>query len=230
MADLKEIQEVQDQDDTAHVEVFENDIAMHLQIFCEEQGIEDMRKAPQSIWNAAMMYIKRNVFSDRRKLKRSTPLEGYNNNNYNNQYSNINQSNCNAYDIDVVDSICDYYIYLCNVNDKGVTISGFCKLTGIGETTIYDWGTEENRKLSTSSWEIYKKLNTEYEQSLEARLWSNKNPVAHIAIANRRFGWDISGVSKEGTEKRALGSSRLPIFDSKTGQLEDKTQDVVENV
>lgn len=218
---------MQEQDGNARVEVFENDIAMHLQLFCEEQSIDDMRKAPQSVWNAAMMFIRRNVFSDRRKLKVSGRLDGYVNNNYNNNYSNINQSNCNAYNIAVVDSICDYYIYLCNVNDKGVTISGFSKLTGISEETIYDWGREDSRELSVSASEIYKKLSAEYEQSLEARLWSNKNPVAHMAIANRRFGWNLPGVSREKTEKRALSSSELPVLDSKTGKLEDKTQDVV---
>ena len=32
------------------IEVFENDIAMYLRIFCEEQGIEDMRAASQSVY------------------------------------------------------------------------------------------------------------------------------------------------------------------------------------
>lgn len=228
MGDVTEVVDAQEQDDTAHVEIFENDIAMYLQLFCEEQGIEDMRKAPQSVWNAAMMFIKRNVFSDRRKLKRSSPLEGYNNNNYNNQYSNINQSNCNAYDIDVVDSICDYYIYICNIYDKGVTISGFCKLTGINEETIYDWGREDSRELSVSASEIYKKLSTEYEQSLEARLWSNKNPVAHMAIANRRFGWNLPGVSKEHADKKVLGNNDLPILETKKDSSSNCTKDLIE--
>ena len=55
--------------------------------------------------------------------------------------------------------------------DKGVTISGFSKLTGISEETIYDWGRDESRKLSTSSSDVYKKLSAEYEASAEAKLW-----------------------------------------------------------
>lgn len=203
---------VQEQEQTA--EVFENDIALYLKMFCEEQGIEDMRQASQSVWNAALMYIKRHVFNVPGILKMSKPLEGYVNNNYNNQYSNVNLSNCNAYDIDKVNNICDYYIYICNMYDKGVTIAGFSKLTGISETVIYEWGREE-RELSTSGSLIYKKLSTEYENSLESKLWSNKNPVAHMAIANKRFGWNLPGVSKEQTSKRALSASELPRLDSK---------------
>lgn len=214
------MEKAQEQEQTT--EVFENDIALYLRMFCEEQCIEDMRVASQSVWNAALMYIKRHVFSVPGILKMSKPLEGYINNNYNNQYSNVNLSNCNAYDIDKVNDICDYYIYICNMYDKGVTIAGFSKLTGISETAIYEWGREE-RELSTSGSLIYKKLSTEYENSLESKLWSNKNPVAHMAIANKRFGWNLPGVSKEHTSKRALSASELP----RLGDKEVKALDVV---
>ena len=207
---------MQEQEQT--VEVFENDIDMYLKLFCEEQGIEDMRTAPQAVWNASLMYIKRHVFNNKSVLKISTPLINYNNNNYNNQYSNLNNSNCNAYNIDVVNSICNYYIYICNLYNKGVTISGFSKLTGISEEAIYEWGRSEN-KLSTSGLKIYQKLNAEYENSLESKLWSNKNPVAHMAIANKRFGWNLPGVSREQTSSRALSASELPKLG---GELSEK--------
>lgn len=213
------MERVQDQEQT--IEVFENDIALYIKLFCEEQGIDNMRTASQSVWNAALMYIKRHVFNVPGILKMSKPLEGYINNNYNNQYSNVNLSNCNAYDIDKVNNICDYYIYICNMYDKGVTIAGFSKLTGISETVIYEWGREE-RELSTSGSLIYKKLSTEYENSLESKLWSNKNPVAHMAIANKRFGWNLPGVSKEQTSKRALSAAELPRLDSKLSENKEQ--------
>lgn len=198
------MEKVQEQEQTA--EVFENDIALYLELFCEEQGIEDMTKESQSRWNAAMMYVKRHVFSVPGILKMSKPLDGYINNNYTDNRSNVNYSNCNAYDIDKVNSICDYYIYICNMYDKGVTISGFSKLTGIDESTIYEWGEDNSRVLSTSSIDVYKKLHSEYENSLESKLWSNKNPVAHMAIANKRFGWNMPGVREE----RQKIASRTP--------------------
>lgn len=204
------MEKLQEQEQTA--EVFENDIALYLREFCEEQGIDDMSKESQSKWNAAMMYIKRHVFNDSSILKMSKPLEGYINNNYSkdNNIYNLNNSNCNAYDIDKVNIICDYYIYICNMYDKGVTISGFSKLTGIDESTIYEWNENNSRVLSTASVEIYKKLHAEYESSLEAKLWSNKNPVAHMAIANKRFGWNMPGVRQENERKRVLPMNELP--------------------
>ena len=197
------------QDAKQTVEVFENDIDLYLKLFCEEQNIEDLKAESQSVWNAALMYVKRHVFNVPDILKMSKPLDGYNNNNYNNQYGNLNNCNCNAYNIELVNNICDYYIYICNLYNKGVTISGFSKLTGIGESTIHEWG-DDNKKLSKSSLEVYKKLSREYENSAESKLWGNKNPVAVMAILNKRFGWNLPGVSKERTSERALTAAELP--------------------
>lgn len=212
------MERVQDADQT--VEVFENDIDLYLKLFCEEQNIEDLKTESQSVWNAALMYVKRHVFPTSSTLKISKPLEGYNNNNYNNQYSNLNNCNCNAYNIELVNGVCDYYIYICNLYNKGVTISGFSKLTGIGESTIHEWG-DDNKKLSKSSLEVYKKLSREYENSAESKLWGNKNPVAVMAILNKRFGWNLPGVSKERTSERVLTASELPKL-GEIKQIEEK--------
>lgn len=199
------------------IEVFDNKIAEALAMFCEEQEIKDIRRESQNVWNAALMYIRRYVFPTSDILRRDKPLDGYSNNNYNNQYSNLNNTNCNSYDIDLVNSVCDYYIYICNLYDKGVTITGFCKLTGISETVIYEWG-HDDRKLSHSSSEIYKKLSREYENSAESKLWANKNPVAVMAILNKRFGWNLPGVSKEQSSRQALTADKLPDL----GAIEQK--------
>lgn len=196
------MEKVQEQEQTA--EVFENDIALYLKIFCEEQGIEDMRQASQSVWNAALMYIKRHVFNDKSILKMSAPLKGYSNNNI-----YLNNSNCNSYDIDKVDGICNYYIYICYMYEKEISIMGFSKLTGINQDTIHDWGNEVN-KLSTTGCEIYKKLTAEREESLGAKLVSLKHPTAIAILLNKHFGYNLPGVSKEQTNKRALSAAELP--------------------
>ena len=155
----KEVQDMAEAEkvDPEQIDIFENDIDQALAMFCEEQGIDDLRAIPQTVWNAALMYVRKMVFPAPDRLKRHRPLPGYINNNYDNQYSNLNNTDCNAYDIDTVNSVCDYYIYLCNVYNKGVTISGFCYLTGISQYTVYEWG-NGNRGLSQSSCDIYKKL------------------------------------------------------------------------
>ena len=181
-------------------EVFENDIDLYLQMFCEQYGIEDMTQEPQSRWSAAMQYIYKNVFKNG-CLKLQGKLEGYNN-----DVKGLNNSSCNAYDLDKVNRVADYYIYLCNLHNKGATIRGFCFLTGIADETIYEWGRDNGRGLSQASSEIYKKLITAYEDSGENKLWSNRNPVAQMAIQNRRFGWNLPGVSKE----KAVTTARKP--------------------
>ena len=83
------MEKVQEQEQTQ--EVFENDIALYLQLFCEEQKIEDIKKESQSVWNGALMYIRRHVFNSPSVLKTSKPLEGYINNN-----KGLSMSNCNS--------------------------------------------------------------------------------------------------------------------------------------
>ena len=62
-------------------EVFENDIAMYLRIFCEEQEIEDMRAASQSVYNACLRYIQRHVFKDKDILRDKSNVYNINNSN-----------------------------------------------------------------------------------------------------------------------------------------------------
>ena len=201
------------------VDVFENDIEMYLTMFCEENGIEDMKNESQSVWNGALMYIKRHVFNNSSVLKSSTPLSGYNNNNYNNQYSNLNNSNCNSYNIDIVNSICDYYIYLCMMYNKEISINGFTFLTGISQDCIYAWG-NNTRELSTSGNEIYKKLNQYREESLSNKLVTgNKNPVGVIAILNRQFGWASPYTSDSRSQNKPLPANELPTLGNNTNNL-----------
>ena len=212
---MEQVENVED----ATQEVFENDIELYLKMFCEERNIENMAEQSQSVWNAALMYIRRHVFNNPSILKTSKPLEGYNNNNYNNQYKNLNNSNCNRYDIDKVNAICDYYIYLCCMYDKEISVVGFNNLTGIDDNTIYAWGHDE-RKLSESGKEVYKKLVKYREESLSNKLaTANKNPVGILAILNRHYQWNMPGVRDQSQNKQALSAAELPKLGD-TGQMQ----------
>lgn len=200
------MEKVQDNEQT--IEVFESDIALYLSMFCEENGIEDMKKESQSVWNAALMYIKRHVFNNN-ILKSNKTLNGYNNNNYNNQYSNLNNSNCNSYNIDMVNSVCDYYIYMCMMYDKEVSQIGFSNLTGINTDTIIDWGNNIN-KLSTSACDVYKKLSQFREESLSNKLVTGKqNPVGILGVLNRHYQWNMPGVSREQATKKSISAEEI---------------------
>ena len=106
------------------IEVFENDIDFYLHQFQDKNELEDLRSIPQTVWNAALMFIQRNVFPDRDLLKQK-----------NNVYvdNTITATNCNSYDYELLDSICDYYIYIWGLYDKECSIYGFSKLTKILE-------------------------------------------------------------------------------------------------
>lgn len=192
-------------------ETFESDIEMYFQMFCEENNIDDMKQEPQSTFYAALMYIHRHCFKNTDRLRLKGAFPGYNNNNYNNQYSNLNNSNCNAYNYIYLNYIADYYIYLCYKYNKICTISGYSKLTGIRENVISGWGNvgQQANRLSTSTMDLYQKLFGEYETSGESRLWSGKNPVGQLAVMNRRFGWNLPGVSREVSNKQALSTDQI---------------------
>lgn len=81
--------------------IYDSEIEACLDSFCAEKGITDMSKESQSVWNAALMYIKKIVFPDVKQLKSSILFK-----------NGIGaMSNCNAYDYELVDHICDIYIY-----------------------------------------------------------------------------------------------------------------------
>ena len=193
------MEKVQEQEQT--IEVFENDIQLYLSMFCEENGIEDMKKESQSVWNGALRYIRRHVFNNKDLLKEP-------NNIYNTNNSIV--SNYNMYNYELVNNICDIYIDLCFINDKEVSILGFSNLTGIDNETINVWGNNDS-KLSKLSFGIYKKLSQFREESLSNKLVTgNKNPVGVIAVLNRQYGWASPYTSDSNRQKQALSAAELP--------------------
>lgn len=190
---------------TDQVEIFDNDIDYFLQEFCEIRDIDDMKNESQNVWNGCLLYINRKVFKNTNKLKLKESLTVL--------------GNCNAYDVDIVNSVCDYYIYLCNVYDKEISIMGFSKLTGINRDTIIDWGNNIN-KLSTKGCDVYKKLVEEREESLSGKLVTGKqNPVGVLGVLNRHYQWNMPGVSRETSKKQTLTAADLPQLGSKNIQI-----------
>lgn len=184
-------------------EVYDNDIDMYLKEFQKEQGIEDLRTIPQTVWTAALIYIQRHVFTDRNILKQ-----------HNNIYTDntLMATNCNSYDYDLLNNICDYYIYICNLYDKECSIYGFSLLTKIDYKVIQDWGHNysNSNRLSSKSCNIYKKLTDAREQSLVAKLMSMKHPTAIAIVLNKDYSYNLPGVSKEVGNKSALSVADLP--------------------
>lgn len=189
------------------IEIFENDIDKYLKLFCDEQNINDLLQVPQSVWNGALRYIYIHVFKNNRELLKQ-------NNNTTVDGNNI-PSNYNAYDYNIILQLTEYYIYLCSIYNKEVSIIGFSNLSGIDTDTINEWG-NNNIKLSSTSAVIYKKLVMMREESLANKLADgNKNPVGILAILNRHYQWNLPGVSKESAKVGALSAAELPKLGGK---------------
>ena len=108
------MEKVQEQEQK--IEVFENDIQMYLSMFCEENGIEDMKKESQSVWNSALYYIYKHVFKNG-SLK-----------NKDNIYidNNIMGSTYNMYNYDMCMDVLNIYVYdMCMKYDKEVSVIGY---------------------------------------------------------------------------------------------------------
>lgn len=198
-------------ENTETSQVYENDMELYLSQFCKDQKIEDIRQESQSVWNAALMYIKRHAFNepDCLKSKEMHNIDGFLG----------GHSNYNAYDYKLINCICDYYIYMCMMYDKEVSAIGFSLLTGIDRYTIATWR-DEGTKSSPLSSDIGKKISDFREESLSAKLATAKrNPVGILAILNRHYGWNLPGVSREQqNHKQALTASDLPKLGGINGQ------------
>lgn len=170
------------------IEVYYSEIHAALQEYIDDRQIEDMSKETQNKWNAALIYIYNTVFKGTDKLKRSN-------------YSIVNNggsSNNNAYDLDIVNQICDYYIALCYEYDKEVSINGFNKLTGISTDCILKWGGKGGtygdgiQDAGSTGLALHKKLTDERQESLSGMLISGKRPpVAILGALNRWYGWNM---------------------------------------
>lgn len=189
--------------------IFDNEIEQALFEYCDKYNIEDISKETQSRWNGALRYIYTRVFKGNKQALKS-------HNNISVDGNNI-PSNYNAYNYELVNSIADYYIYLCLIYSKEISIIGFSLLTGIDYQLMYMWG-DNNNKLSSLSFAIYEKLITMREESLSSKLadGSIKNPVGVIAILNRRYGWASPYTSDSNKQVKPLTSEQLPQLGNNT--------------
>lgn len=198
------------EDYKADQEVYDTAIDMYLQLFCDSQKppIKDLTKASQSVWNAALMYVHRHVFKNREYFRNTENLPAN---------SAAPSSTYYIYNYDLVNDVCDYYIYLCMKHEKEISILGFSNLTGIPDSTIYDWGYNPQRQLSRVGSDICKKLQKYNEESLENKLASGKgNQIGVIAILNRRHGWASPYVADSNRQRsQALTADQLPQLGQK---------------
>lgn len=173
-----------------------------IQLFCESNGIEDMRKAPADVWAACCIaigyYIKRNK---------------------------INQDDrpTNAYNPNTVNSLIDLYGELCSLYSKPPLIYDFCKFAGVSYEYLTGETYDKTRSytLTSANLEMMKKLKKMQEAGLTRRLADGRqNPTGSIFILKNLHGW-----RDERSVEHIQGATSVPIGDLpkfNTGAIEKK--------
>lgn len=157
-----------------------NEILQCFDDFCMDQNIDNIRDISQSVYGGMLLYTQNRLFknTDRLKVK-----------------NNIN----NAYDTDLLSYIADFYIYHTKVFDKECSLYGFQYLTGIDNSTFFEW----DKKASSRGSDIVKNIRAQRENSLSEKLQNGKNPVGVLAILNHFYGWSGVGNMQEDKQKQA---------------------------
>lgn len=190
------------------IAIYPNDIEQAIAEVCDLYNLPPADEVNQNVWNGILLNINRLLFKGKPELLKIQP--------------NIN----NTYDINKVNYICDLYINSCLLHNKIPNILGFCKLTGINRDTIYNWCNDNiynnsgssinNSGLSITGFDIYKKLSTEHEEALSAKMVDNKgNVTGQLAALNTYFKWNMPGVSREITSKQVQKIEQYPQFKPK---------------
>lgn len=183
------------------IEVFESDIELYISLWCDAQNItvSDIITISQNRYNSLLYYLYRHVFKNA-ELKSKDMI-----------YSGVLNTNNNAYNIPLIEQICDIYIDMCDRFDKIVNVEGFSRLIGIERETIYEWSRDNERKASRRTSDIAKRLTAERERTLADRLASGvKNPVGVLGCLNHWHNWaGVGNMEERKPQQISLSDVRL---------------------
>ena len=184
-----------------------NLIHYYLSEFQDKYNIESLSSITQSQWSAALTYVGYHAFRNKVTVK-------YNCN------SVLDYSNS-----ELIYNVCLYYIYLCQLYNKCVSILNFSQLTTIMTTTLQSWKEEKNDIYKSS---IYKILFEMREITLSDKLISNdyKSPVGIIAVLNHERNWNMSGSVI--VNNNMISANDIQSISSRynTGSIEDSMQNM----
>ena len=151
--------------------------------WCENKGIDDLRKAEQPIFNALCADIGNAIFKPSAVLKDKST--------YNNGSAAF--TNNNQYDINKVVLIIDICNYFCNIYNKVFTIHAAAAFCGVSKDFFYD----NRNKLTRLGCDLWKNSELSLADSIVS---GRRNPTGALAALNHWHGW--SGGSSTQTEVR----------------------------
>lgn len=162
---------------------FRNAIPAALHDFELETG-KSAEEMTQSCFSAALMYIHDQAINENDLLDNS------------NRY--IDNVSLKSYDIDLLQSIANIYIALCNRYVKVISVYGYSLLTGINYDLLLSWSSNARRNATPGAQGLIKRLESASEQSKRDLLTDKgRNPVGILALLNHDYGYNLPGVSRE---------------------------------
>ena len=196
-----------------------------IEDFLQKYGYQDTKELTQNVFTGLLIYIGNSVFK-----RPYEEIKDY-------MYKSI----IDFRDCKLLYDICDYYINLCYMSDKEVSINGFSKIICIDTITIYTWINDNMFYDSNSSYynnkdyditiakqykdAIVKRIYEERESTLQGFLDSNKRPVVGtLARLNHFYGWNLPGSTKE--VKHVVTAAKADLIADRYKALTDSNEDV----
>lgn len=170
--------------------IYDNDIDVAIDNACQELEIDDLRKEGQRRWKAVLQLVGKQLFSNK-KILRSRELKI-------NEGNKIPTNN-NRYDYNILNSLCDYYIYISNKYNKFVSIEGFSYFTNIPMDSIINWKDNKDLtgELNNLSYQIYEKITHSRLENIKDNALDNPNVTGTIAVGNWEYQLNMPGVKTE---------------------------------
>ena len=116
--------------------------------------------------------------------------------------------NHNHYSLDenIIDLLCNYYIYICSLYNKCISMYNFCNMINIEMSVVEAW---KGCDLTSKNYAVYKRLTDTREGYIKSKLIDSNNVVGSIAVANQEFKW-TNGSNSGNTTINVLSGSSLP--------------------
>ena len=204
--------------DLGSTQVYREDFKNAILQACAEQGIEDLKKEGQRPWKAVCRRVGEIIFNDNSILKDK-------------ECSDIPYipANYNRYNYNILNCICDEYIYFSDIYNKLCSTVAFSSWCNIDCGVIDNW--RLNKESSPASYEIWKKLQGNRKDCIKDKAYDSNSPVGSMFVGNNEFGMNQPGIGAESTQRIAQKAEDLPRLDMQNvSELTDNSgKSVIDN-
>lgn len=195
------------------VEIIEDDFINAIEEAAAKFHYDDINTITQRQWKAVLKYVGDRIFKDKSILK-SKELIVYN--------GNTIPSNSNRYDYNILNTLCDYYMYISDRYNKLISIEAFSLMLGLSREVVRLWSKHEP---STPTFAIHKKLKDNRLDCIMDNSFDNGNVTGTMYVGNVEYGTNLPGVREDSTRRAALTAADLPkLGGGNIGRLPDKEE------